>query len=144
MQLTAAAAALGAYDMPLAPSGATTLIRTRVLPKPQSPRKATAATAAASIHTLRDHKEGVLFFDPAVSDVFPPRCPELHSVDDFVDADGDSPPPDVHPLGWVPTEPTTPGGDLVSLRPRTGQLPVKSSTSMALECFDSPEMELVS
>ncbi|MEW5317509.1 MAG: hypothetical protein WDW38_008798 [Sanguina aurantia] len=143
VQLTAAAAALGAYDMPLAPTGATSLLRTRVLPKPQSPRKTTAAAAAAAVHTLRSHTAGALFFDPAVSDVFPPRCPELHSVDDFVDADGDSPPPDVHPLGWVPTEDPAPGRDLLPLRPRTGQLPVKSSTSMALECFDSPEMELM-
>ncbi|EFJ50021.1 hypothetical protein VOLCADRAFT_117040, partial [Volvox carteri f. nagariensis] len=101
------------------------------------------------------------FFDPATaSDLFPPRPLEGSALADYfimgseaaaAAAAGDaaasaagvaevqSEP--AHPLGWVPVEETQ---FSTRLRPRTGQLPVRTTTSMPLEYFDSPEMELIS
>ncbi|KAG2430891.1 hypothetical protein HXX76_009864 [Chlamydomonas incerta] len=89
------------------------------------------------------------YFDPgASSDVFPSRSVEGSSLADYFGAGAGgagSPALEVqadpaHPLGWVPAEETQMG---TRLRPRTGQLPVRTTTSMPLEYFDSPEMELV-
>ncbi|KAL6760569.1 hypothetical protein V8C86DRAFT_3089765 [Haematococcus lacustris] len=72
--------------------------------------------------------------------VFPPRAPELHSICDYVDTEGDLLPSETHPYGWVPVADQALG---VLVRPRTGQIQTKTSTTMPLEYFDSPDMELV-
>ncbi|GLI63290.1 hypothetical protein VaNZ11_006196 [Volvox africanus] len=101
------------------------------------------------------------YFNPATaSDLFPPRPLEGSALADYflmgsealaavatggaggatvVTSEVRSEP--THPLGWVPAEDNQLG---TRLRPRTGQLPVRTTTSMPLEYFDSPEMELVS
>eukprot|EP00798_Chlamydomonas_sp_ICE-L_P023581 gene23581-9109_t len=79
-------------------------------------------------------------FDPEEIGVFPPRAPELHAIDDFVDVEGERLPDNTHPYGWVPPVEQEPGA--TALRPRTGQIQTHSSTTLPLEFFDSPEMEL--
>ncbi|GIL78248.1 hypothetical protein Vretifemale_7685, partial [Volvox reticuliferus] len=101
------------------------------------------------------------YFDPATaSDLFPPRPLEGSALADYflvgseaaaaAAAGGASAATagtsevrsePTHPLGWVPAEDNQLS---TRLRPRTGQLPVRTTTSMPLEYFDSPEMELVS
>ncbi|GFR44543.1 hypothetical protein Agub_g5814 [Astrephomene gubernaculifera] len=94
------------------------------------------------------------YFDPATaSDVFPPRPVDGSALSDYfvgATAAGGSASSNgrseevqtepTHPLGWVPAEDQQLG---TRLRPRTGQLPVRTTTSMPLEYFDSPEMELI-
>ncbi len=99
---------------------------------------ASTATVARRVPTCE------YFFDPSsASDVFPQRAVEGSALADYLAssaaaAELTNAEPG-HPLGWVPSE----EGELgTRLRPRTGQLPTRTTTTMPLEYFDSPEMEL--
>ena len=102
-----------------------------------SPSQPAPATRVSPKRKLYAHE---LHFDPEETGVFPPRPPELHSADDYIDTDGDLLPPEAHPFGWVPVSSDT---QKVAVRPQTGHIQTKSSTTLPLEYFDSPDMELV-
>ncbi len=108
-----------------------------------SPLPSNMSSVALLAAYTRRSPQGEYFFDPIAScDVFPPRAPDTSYLADFVlDPEGAELQADrAHPLGWVPGADQQLG---TRLRPRTGQLPVRTNTSMPLEYFDSPEMELV-
>ena len=72
----------------------------------------------------------------------PPPCrpPELRSIDQYFDAEGDELPPGANPFGWVPV-----GADAMEtvVRPGSGQIQTRSATVLPLEYYDNPEMELL-
>ncbi|KAG1667278.1 hypothetical protein FOA52_012567 [Chlamydomonas sp. UWO 241] len=74
-------------------------------------------------------------FGTDAGDTYPPR-PVEYPVDeaDMVDAD--------NPFGWVPSdEQVVAGGG--SMRPSSGHMQTQGATVLALELFDSPDMELI-
>lgn len=70
----------------------------------------------------------------------PCRPPELRSIDQYFDAEGDELPPGANPFGWVPV-----AADAMEtvVRPGSGQIQTRSATVLPLEYYDNPEMELL-
>ncbi len=61
-------------------------------------------------------------------------------MEDYIDVEGNNLAPTAHPYSWVPVEQQAMGS---TVRPSTGHIQTKSSTTLPLEYFDNPEMELV-
>lgn len=81
-------------------------------------------------------------FDPTSTGSFPHKSPAMFPMSDYVDTDGPDLPPRVHPFGWVPDRASS-AQRTYAVRPSTGHQPPKTSTTMALELFDDPELESV-
>ena len=95
------------------------------------------AAPVAFVDVLPDVAEAHDRFDMAANGTFPPRPPDpmfevlFQKGDAGVDRDAE-------PFGWVPGK----AEEGKYIRPTTAQYPVKNSTTVALELFDNPEIDV--